>query len=292
MRRELAKTGMFGQDGTRVTAKDLRECAATFDGKAPVVLGHQLADWMPKFGDVKKAWLEERGPEDVSLLGDVEVNDLLADAIDAKFYEDMSIGIATRKADGKRYIHHLAFLGAVPPKIRDLRVFGDIGSCYLGDGGLDGVTEVGPTEAPKVAPQATPQTATVATTSPAPAPEAKGGKEEDVELKEENAKLTKELADMKASQLAAGKESLRKAMEGRVPKARQGLVILLADRLCETSKIELADESGGKENVDGIEALRRVLEAIPLAVTPGKAELGDPAGNGKPLDLSAIAGKF
>jgi hypothetical protein len=127
---ELAHVGMFGQDGTVVTEQDLAEVAETFDGKGPVSLGHKLADWMPKFGDVRKVELSEDG---TSLSGELEIKDVLADAVEEKWYEDISVGLPRRASDGKRYLHHIAFLGAVPPKIRDLKVFADLGVVYCGD---------------------------------------------------------------------------------------------------------------------------------------------------------------
>ncbi|HOX30908.1 MAG TPA: hypothetical protein PLB91_01185 [Spirochaetales bacterium] len=132
LKRELAHVGMFGQDGSgvRVTKEDLAEVAATFDGQSPVTLGHELADWMPKFGDVTKVELAEGGE---SLVGEMEINDVLADAVDEKFYGHLSVGIPRRASDRKRYLHHVGFLGAVPPKIRDLKVFADLGVLCFGE---------------------------------------------------------------------------------------------------------------------------------------------------------------
>lgn len=130
VKRELAHTGMFGPDGTVVTKADLADCAETFDGKCPVSLGHRLVDWMPKFGNVASVKLTDDGE---SLSGEVEMHDALAEAVDEKFYDDISVGIQTRKKDGKKYLHHLAFLGAIPPKIRDLKVFSDMPTLCLGD---------------------------------------------------------------------------------------------------------------------------------------------------------------
>lgn len=132
IKRELAHVGMFGQsgNGVQVTKQDLAEVASTFDGKAPISLGHKLADWMPKFGDVTKVELSADGE---SLSGELAVHDVLADAIDEKFYEHLSVGLPRRASDGKRYLHHVAFLGAIPPKIRDLKVFSDLGVLHFGD---------------------------------------------------------------------------------------------------------------------------------------------------------------
>ncbi|MCF7940436.1 MAG: hypothetical protein K9M84_02385 [Spirochaetia bacterium] len=46
------------------------------------------------------------------------MNELLSDAYDQGLYTGKSISLPARASDGKWYIHHLAFLGAVPPKIK------------------------------------------------------------------------------------------------------------------------------------------------------------------------------
>jgi hypothetical protein len=334
--RELAHVGMFGPDGITITRKHLSDCRDTFDGKCPATLGHALADWMPKFGNVKAVELAKGGD---SLVGTVELHDLLADAIEEKFYEDISVGIQARKADGKHYLHHLAFLGAVPPKIRDLRVFADLGVVYLGDedpvslfadadpsqdagkatrtdelsAALQSIAAKGRAGWPlKDALTALSELTTFATEmllSGASIPEALreqmqifadkattqpgiAGEEEDVELKEENERLKAELADQAAASLATAKDGLRRAMEGKIPKAQHALVLELADHLDTKPGIELSDGDGKKEKVSSIEILRRVVDAIPKSVAEGRAELGDPSTDPKPLDLSKIQGKY
>lgn len=88
IKRELAHIGMFGPDGIVVTKTDLADCAETFDGKCPVSLGHRLADWMPKFGNVKSVELLEDGE---SLSGEVEMHDELADAVMSPGYAGMNL---------------------------------------------------------------------------------------------------------------------------------------------------------------------------------------------------------
>jgi len=128
MRIELAKVGIFGADGTPVTEVDLEDVAETFGGEVPITLGHTLADWMPAFGWVKGV---EYDPEKKTLYGDIDLSDLLKDAFDAKLYKKWSVGIRHRANDGKCYLHHVAFLGAVPPKIRDLKILD--GKMFMAD---------------------------------------------------------------------------------------------------------------------------------------------------------------
>jgi len=325
VKRELAHTGMFGPDGTVITKADLADCEQTFDGKCPVTLGHKLADWMPKFGNVKSVELLEDGD---SLSGEVEMHDELADAVDEKFYDDISVGIQTRKKDGKKYLHHLAFLGAIPPKIRDLKIFSDASTLCLGDEDVvsysstpDQITEAIRRIADKgragwaledvlkalgdltswcmemVASGAKiPDTLTQQLQQFSDTVTAKGGKEKSVEeakLMEENAQLKKDLADAKLANLASVKAGLVTAMEGKIPKGKQDLVLSLADALSDGEEIELSDAEGKKEKTNPLDILKKVIEAIPASVKEGRIDLGDHEGDAPAaIDLSKIAGKF
>lgn len=124
IRLQLARTGVFGADGREITEKDLEDVQATFDGKCPVSLGHYAArqDWMPSWGNVENIMLERQGEGGSTvLIGDMRISDVLWDAIQAGFYPGWSVSIPTGP-DGRHYLHHVAFLGAVPPAIRDLKI--------------------------------------------------------------------------------------------------------------------------------------------------------------------------
>jgi len=124
-RMELAKTGSFGPDGAQITLQNLKDVVDTFDGKCPVSLGHYMTkqDWWPSWGNVETIELvEDPNGVDAILYGDVSVREVLAEAIDSGFYTGWSVSIPARASDNKRYLHHLAMLGSVPPKIRDLKV--------------------------------------------------------------------------------------------------------------------------------------------------------------------------
>lgn len=130
-RMQLAKTGTFGADGREITLQDLRDVYETFDGKGPVSLGHQMtkADWWPSWGNVEVLYLVE-DPDGVNAIleGDVSMFEEIAQAIDEGFYPGWSLSIPPRAEDGRRYLHHLALLGSVPPAIRDLEVIEDLGN--------------------------------------------------------------------------------------------------------------------------------------------------------------------
>ncbi len=330
IKRELMHVGMFGPNGTSVTKDDIAECYETFDGKCPVVIGHTLADWMPKFGSVKKVSIQQNGN---SLVGDeIEIHDLLAEASneDNKFFEDISVGIRKRASDGKRYLHHVAYLGAVPPLIRDLKVFGDLEVLYCADD--TDVVHYQSSETTNNTPGQISQAlhrisdrgsagwalrdvlsaleeltawATEMVVNGAQIPEAllqqivdfadkaKAKKEETVEevkLKEENDKLKADLADANKAIRASTRAALEQAMQGRIPKGKQDLVLALADTLIDGQSIELADEQGVKSVHKPIDVLRKIIEAIPVPVQPGQEDLGDVGGE-KSVDLSKIRNK-
>ena len=110
---ELARVGDW--NGEKLTEKELEDVVKNFKGEVPVVLGHNYADFMPAFGWVKRVWKEGD-----SLYGEVELSDILKDAYEAGLYKKWSVGL--RKGESGWYLHHLAFLGAVPPRIKDLKV--------------------------------------------------------------------------------------------------------------------------------------------------------------------------
>lgn len=330
VKRELAHIGMFGPDGTIVTKADLADCAETFDGKCPVSLGHKLADWMPKFGNVKSVALSAGGE---SLLGEVEMHDALAAAVDEKFYDDISVGIQTRKKDGKKYLHHLAFLGAIPPKIRDLKVFSDMPTLCFGaddvvsyhdkkdmadmsstDQSAEAIRRIADkgragwilddvlkaladltswcmemvASGAKIPDALTKQMQQLSDT----AARNKEDEVEDTKLKEENAQLKKDLADAKLAALASAKAGLVAAMEGKIPKGKQDLVLCLADALSDGEEIELSDADGKKEKASPIDILKRLVDSLPAAVREGRTDLDDEGSSSGAIDLSKIAHKF
>jgi len=116
LRIELAKTGNW--NGQVLTKEHLEQVVKNFKDEVPVVLGHLKADHMPAFGWVKSVELSEDGE---TLYSDVELSDPLKEAYEFGLYKKWSIGL--RKNDkGEWYLHHLAFLGAVPPRIKGLKV--------------------------------------------------------------------------------------------------------------------------------------------------------------------------
>ena len=111
----------LADNGKRLTPEIIQEVVETFSEvkEAPVTVGHTYADYMPAFGWVKSVWANE----DFTLLfGEVELLPPLKDFFEEGYYKKWSVGIRKRPRDGKRYLHHLAFLGAVPPAIKGLQI--------------------------------------------------------------------------------------------------------------------------------------------------------------------------
>jgi hypothetical protein len=117
---ELARVGRWGQDGSAITRRDLVEVTKTFSGRRPLTIGHIPADKTegPRYGQVLGVKLAEAGN---LLVGDVEFGDEANGLYTQGLYDGWSVSIPRRAADGKRYLHHLALLGATPPKIPGLK---------------------------------------------------------------------------------------------------------------------------------------------------------------------------
>jgi hypothetical protein len=122
MKLELAKAGSF--NGVTLTPEDLRSMAENFVSDVPVTIGHVPDDSLPAYGWVKSA---ELSPDALVLYGIIELGAELAEAFAEGKYKNWSIG-AARNEDDSLYLHHVAFLGAVPPMIKGLKVIemGDI----------------------------------------------------------------------------------------------------------------------------------------------------------------------
>jgi len=116
MKLELAKTG--NHNGITITEEDLKDMAESFKGDIPVTIGHELDDAMPAYGWVKSLSISEDGQ---TLIGNAELGAELEEAIAEGRYKNWSIG-AGKDADDIMYLHHVAFLGAVPPMIKGLKI--------------------------------------------------------------------------------------------------------------------------------------------------------------------------
>jgi len=127
---ELARVGKWGLDGSEIGRQDIAELAETFAGKRPVTVGHDVTDRVPKFGDVLDCWPSTDGN---SLVGPVMFTEAGNKLYEGGYYDGWSISMPRRLSDNKRTLHHLAILGAVPPKIPGLEELEQIAVNYSED---------------------------------------------------------------------------------------------------------------------------------------------------------------
>lgn len=136
---QLCRTGTFGQDGAKITEKDLKDIVETFTPTRPISIGHDSAkgDNFPKFGDVLAIdgiYDDTKHKGEKVLVGMVmlhpELEKQFSDKDDGDgCYKGWSVTIPKRASDGKRYLHSLAICGAIPPKIPGLEQL-MVKSCY------------------------------------------------------------------------------------------------------------------------------------------------------------------
>jgi FtsZ-binding cell division protein ZapB len=113
---ELAKVGNW--NGQTLTKEHLQQVVKNFKDEVPIVLGHNRADYMPAFGWIKSVHLSDDGE---ILYGKAELSEVLKEAYDFGLYKKWSIGLR-KNEKGEWYLHHVAFLGAVPPRIKGLKI--------------------------------------------------------------------------------------------------------------------------------------------------------------------------
>ena len=297
IRLELAKVGL-ADNGTPVRREILDEIVETFPsvGDAPAIIGHLRSDKSPRFGSVKSAEkVGVRGGEVYA--SDVELHDVLADAYDEGFFPKWSLGAKRRPSDGKYILHHLAFLGAVPPAVKNLKVF-EMDGVELGDDGdlvtieLSDPTAPPPTQPPDdpatpVATNKTDDTKTPATTEEVEkkiADEAAAENERQAkapadgetleQMKARVAKMEAELARREKREGEALVAQTKEAVRGQ-PLDVQAAAVELADRLVSGADIiELSDGDGTVEATPA-EGFLRFLKTLRPPVDAGVMDLGD-----------------
>lgn len=255
MKLELCKTGKYND--VVINENHLKEMTETFQGRVPVVIGHQRADHMPAFG-----WITGVELKDNKLLGDVELTELMRDAWDKGYYRNWSISARKDKETGKYRLRHLAMLGDVLPAIKDLQVVS------LSDDGdeKDEITFENHFEEDKTMDQEKDKKV-----------DQKSPREQSIELSEFNllkeklASLEAENQRMKKQYREAKLSTLKSAIEGKIPKDKVALVISLAEQMDQEQEITLSEN----EKKSAIDVLTEIFASIALPVTPGELDLGD-----------------
>ncbi|MDR1836397.1 MAG: hypothetical protein LBQ89_01945 [Treponema sp.] len=315
-KREIAKVGIFGsKDNPQiVNEKDLKEIAETFAEiqKAPISLnGHWPDPASPRLGNVVSVSYDEATK---TLTGEIEEEDALAEAVDAGYYPDVSIGARQRASDGKMYLHHLAYLGEEPPAIKDLvkEIKTDLGIA-AGDA-AGGRILPSPTEKRLYLSENPPENTflkNMGMESPGPksgaeqpsSPEGSSGtaggggdsaktneevqvdekeaqklREENERLKAENEKNAFALSDAEKRKQEADRERLKAAMDGKkVPQAIREKALRLCDAMDNGKTVELSDSEApeGKRSVSAVDCLIEIITAMPKPVETGVMNLSD-----------------
>ena len=308
---------MFGQDGARITEKDLKDIVETFTPTRPISIGHDSAkgDNFPKFGDVLAIdgiYDDARHKGEKVLVGMValhpELEKQFSDRDDGDgCYKGWSVTIPKRASDGKRYLHSLAICGATPPKIPGLEQL-MVKSCYS-DGdtvevfdfsdAIDYQEEIPMTEEEKK------KMADLEAENKRLKEEA--GKKKDGEDKKEKFSDSPEFADMQKeiSELkAAKKEALVKSVCDRFSDIPAGLkdgVQKIAGVLASAGdSFEFSDKDGNKSEKSALDVFSDLLSGLIAApkkddVTSRQFnadEFNDKKTDGKETDWGKVAAKL
>ena len=316
---ELARTGVWGQDGAKITRQDLAEVKANFAGRPPLTLGHLSPGQTegPRYGRVLSVDLAEKGN---LLLGKVEFGDTADDAYTKGLYDGWSVSIPRRGKDGTRYLHHVALLGETPPKIPGLKetetvsyeyADGDEVETYTFGGTIKELKEDNPVDpkkeleelkkklaeleaenkklreeketaekaAEKAAADAAAGVKAPADQSPAAEPVANT----------ESKDFSDRLAAMESEVRKSRVEALMAKVSGKIPEGLKDKVKGLAERIARDDEAFNFSDGGKALSAKAVELLGDVLALWPAPVKPGTSGIDFSDENGKAPDWGKVA---
>jgi len=320
---QLCRTGTFGQDGAKITEKDLKDIVETFTPTRPISIGHDSAkgDNFPKFGDVLAIdgiYDDAKHKGEKVLVGMVmlhpELEKQFSDKDDGDgCYKGWSVTIPKRASDGKRYLHSLAICGATPPKIPGLEQL-MVKSCYS-DGDTVEVFDFSDAidyqeEIPMTDEEKKKMEALELENKKLKEDAEKAAAKKDGEDKKEKFSDSKEYADMqkKIKDLEASrKEAVVKGVCDKfadVPAGLKDNVQKVAGILASnTDSFEFSDKDGNKSSKSALDLFSDLLSG--LIAAPKKEEVtsrqfnadefndnGNGGDGGKETDLSKVAAKM
>lgn len=273
---QLCRTGTFGQDGAKITEKDLQEIESTFTPTRPISIGHDVAkgDNFPKFGDVLTIdgiYPDPKHPGEKVLVGQVVLHPELEKQFDDKntgdgIYKGWSVTIPRRASDGKRYLHSLAICGATPPKIPGLeQLMTD--SCF-GEDKVESIDFSDSIEFQEEIPMTEEEKKKMADLEAEikrlkAEAEKKGEPEKTVKFSDtqEYQDMQKEIADLKSAKNTALVKSVTDKFSEQIPAAVMPKVTAVANALSLSGECEFAD--GDKtEKKSALELFGDVLSAV------------------------------
>jgi hypothetical protein len=317
---QLCRTGTFGQDGAKITEKDLKDIVETFTPTRPISIGHDSAkgDNFPKFGDVLAIdgiYDDAKHKGEKVLVGMVmlhpELEKQFSDKDDGDgCYKGWSVTIPKRASDGKRYLHSLAICGATPPKIPGLEQL-MVKSCYS-DGDTVEVFDFSDAidyqeEIPMTDEEKKKMEALELENKKLKEDAEKAAAKKDGEDKKEKFSDSKEYADMqkKIEDLEASrKEAVVKGVCDKfadIPAGLKDSVQKVAGVLASTTEsFEFSDKDGNKSNKTALDLFSNVLSG--LIAAPKKEdvisrqvsadEFNDKKEDGKETDWGKVAAKL
>lgn len=317
---QLCRTGTFGQDGAKITEKDLKDIVETFTPTRPISIGHDSAkgDNFPKFGDVLAIdgiYDDAKHKGEKVLVGMVmlhpELEKQFSDKDDGDgCYKGWSVTIPKRASDGKRYLHSLAICGAIPPKIPGLEQL-MVKSCYS-DGDTVEVFDFSDAidyqeEIPMTDEEKKKMEALELENKKLKEDAEKAAAKKDGEDKKEKFSDSKEYADMqkKIEDLEASrKEAVVKGVCDKfadIPAGLKDSVQKVAGVLASTTEsFEFSDKDGNKSNKTALDLFSDVLSGLIAApkkedVTSHQVntdEFNDKKDDGKETDWGKVAAKL
>jgi hypothetical protein len=316
---ELARVGKWGLDNSEITRADICELKETFAGKRPVIIGHDT-DRAPKFGDVLDCWPSADGN---SLVGPVIFTETGDRLYEGNYYDGWSISMPRRTDDGKRVLHHLAILGAVPPKIPGLEELAQVAVNFGDDAEEDKYqfsghipekesSEVDPLEeakkalaekeakiaeleaqnktlAEQAAQKAAAQTPAAEAKADAPAEAAPNNGAGDANY----ADMQKQIDGLKAGRRKERLESFAHNIAGKMPAGVAAKAKVLAGQIESAGEFDFSD-NGKIEKRDALWLLGEILRGWPEPVRTGAAGVNysDGADGSQPVDWAATAKKM
>ena len=312
---ELARAGKWGLDGSEISKQDIAEMAETFAGKRPVIVGHDVTDRAPKFGDVLDCWPSTDGN---SILGPVIFSEIGDKLYEGGYYDGWSISMPRRSSDNKRVLHHLAILGAVPPKIPGLEELAQTAVDFGEDAaknryqfsgkipekeGNDTMTDeekkamaekdakIAELEAQNKALEEASKKNAEAPPAPEPKPEAPAG--ENVAANADFADMQKELVAIRADRRRERLDAFGRDIAGKVPAGIAAKAKALAGQVEAIGAFDFSD-NGKTEKRDALALLGEILRGWPEPVKTGASgiDYGDSGDGEKPVDWAGAAKKM
>jgi len=316
---ELARAGKWGLDGSEITKQDIAELAETIAGKRPVVIGHDVTDRAPKFGDVLDCWPSADGS---ALIGPVMFTEAGNKLYEGNYYDGWSISMPRRDSDGKRVLHHLAILGAVPPKIPGLGELAQV-AVNFGEGEAaakdryqfsgaipekedngtmtdeekkalaEKEAKIAELEAQNKALQEQAAEPVPAKTPPAPETPPAEAATGNTAGSAEFADVQKQLGEIKAERRRERLEGFGRDVEGKLPAGVAAKAKALAAQVEAVGAFDFSD-NGKTEKRDALWLLGEILRGWPQPVKTGASGINysDGVDGEKPVDWSAAAKKM